>query len=213
MAKSLLSNEEEMSGLTEGYGGQFQSLTPDEEASPEEEEAMSVGMHHMMDNLYSDEGLPKFANVMHQDQRELFLVISDILVPMLQAARQEIEEITDEPAPASVFFSEGGLLQSGVMMLFDLAQQLQLPGAQEPDQFAAALQKTYINVGKHLQETGDEEAMQEAIALGGDLVAEGEVGEPDLDKAQKLLSGRLKKAGVAEATDRAFQDALYGGAQ
>jgi hypothetical protein len=207
MAKSLLSNEEEMASLTEGYGQQFQTLTPDEDASQEEEEALAIGLSHIMENLYSDEGLPKFANVLHQDQRELWQAIPDLLEPALHAAKDEIEEVTDEPAPGSVFFAEGGLLQEGVSRMFELAQQLGLPGADDPDQYSAALANTYKKAGEYIMAEGNEDTIQEVLSLGGDLVAESEVGVADQDEAQKVLSKRLKKRGVTEATDAAFADA------
>jgi len=172
MKKSLLQDESQMAELTNNFGNQFETLTPDEEASPEEEEAMALAMHKFMSDMYSEETMPKVANVLHQDKRPLYEVIPDMLQPMLLAAKGEIEEITDEPAPASIFFSEGGMLQTGVSLLFEMAQTLAIPGADDPDQFSAALMNIYKKAGEHILETGDKEAMAEALEMGGSLVAE-----------------------------------------
>lgn len=201
MAKSLLQDDSQMADLAypDEDDGNFESLTPDEPASPQEEAAMAIGTHKLMDDLYSDEGLPKFANVFHQDQRELFEVIPELAYPMLLAAKQEIEEQMDEAAPSSVFFAQGGLLEQNVDRLFELAQQLNIPGSQDPDQYAAAMMATYKKAAEYIMETNDEQSMREAAELGGEMVAEKEAGTLDLDEAQKVLQKRMKRKGVPDA--------------
>lgn len=200
--KSLLDDE---SGLQELAQGSMDKLAPsigaDEPASPEEETAMGIALHKMMEDLYSDDTLPKFANVFHKDERPLYEVVPDILQPMLLSAKQEVETETEEPAPSSIFFAEEGLLKLGVEMLFDLAQQLDIPGSQDPEMLAAALINTYKLAGEHILDSGDEDAKAEAAELGGQLVANS-YGTDDLDQAQKLINGQIKKNDVSAGVER-----------
>lgn len=209
MLQSPLQSEEQMAGLTEDYANHFAPATNEvegEDASPDEEAAMGIGLHKMMEDLYSDETMPKFANVFHQDRRPLMEVIPDILQPMLLAAKNEIEEATDEEAPSSVFFSEDGLMHQGVNMLFDMAQALAIPGSDDPDQFAAALMNIYKKAGEYILEKGDEDARREALELGGEMVARAE-GTEDLDEAAVILQKRMKKGGLPQEV----HDSLLGG--
>lgn len=190
-------NTAAMDELAESGDDQFEALTPDEEASPEEEAALAIGLVKIREDIFGDT-LPKIANVYHQDERELYEVIADMAMVQLKAAKDEIEEQTDQEAPASVFFSEGGLLQQCVEANFKLCQQLNIPGSQDPDQYAGAMMNTYTQVGKYLLEVGDEGAIKEATELGGQMVAEKEVGTTDLDEAQAVLQKRLKKQKLPE---------------
>lgn len=186
-----------MDELAESGDARFEALTPDEEASPEEEAALAIGLVKIREDIFG-ETLPQMANVYHQDERELYEVIADMAQAQLIAAKDEIEQETDEAAPASVFFSEGGLLEQCVDANFKLCQQLNIPGSQDPDQYAAAMMNTYKKAGEYIMEVGDEDAIKEATELGGMMVAEKEVGTTDLDEAQNILQKRLKKQKLPE---------------
>lgn len=205
-SKSLLTPDDDASlaELTEGYADQLEPLSNEINGIPatrEEEGAMAIGAHKVMSDIFSDETLPKFANVFHQDERPIHEVVVDLAKPMLLSAKNEIEQQTGEDAPASVFMAEDGLLMQAVAGLFDLAQQLSIPGADDPDMFAAALMGGYKAIGEHVLEeaeaSGDMTAMGEAAQLGGELVAKG-YGQPDLDSAQSFLQKNMAKSPVPE---------------
>ncbi len=196
-----MADMEGIASLTEGYADKLEPIAPDLEADPEEEVALGIGLHKLMSDLYGDETLPKFANVFHKDERPLMEVIPDLLEPMLLSAKSTIEEQTDQPAPSSVFFAEEGLMQQGVTMLMDLAQQLGIPGSDDPDQYSAALMGIHKKAGEHILEQGDEEAVGEALEMGGQLVARG-YGQPGLDEAQAHLQKGMKKRPLDGAVER-----------
>lgn len=207
MAKKGKIDESKIADLTEGYGGEFGPITPDEPASKEEEIALGIGMHTMMEKLADEKFIPKVANLLHQDQRPLMQVIPELLKPMLLAIKSEVEKETGEPAPASIFFAEGGLMQEGVDRLFEFAQALDIPGSDDPDMYSAALMNIHKMAGEHVLETGDEAAISEALELGGDMVA-ASYGAKDLDDAQNILNKQMRKKGVSDSVEQGLLGGL-----
>jgi hypothetical protein len=193
-----------MAGLAEGddedagFEG-FEALRPDEDASPEEEYQNTMAQQKLLEILSSDEGLPKIANVLHQDRRGLMEVIPDLLEPILLKIKADVEAETGEPMSSAVFFGQGGLFEAGVDELFELAQTLGIPGSDDPDQYSGALiNLAGVKAGKHVLNSNDKGSMEEAINLGQDLVAEGEGHPGDMESAAKKikkreLSGSIEK--------------------
>lgn len=199
--------EAQIADLTEGYGGEFGPVTPDEPASREEEVALGIGLHTMMEKLADEKFIPKVANLFHQDQRPLMQVIPDLLEPMLLSVKNEVEKQTGEPAPASIFFAEGALIQEGIDRLFEFAQALDIPGSDDPDMYSASLMNMHKKAGEYILESGDEGAISEALELGGDMVA-ASYGASDLDDAQVMLNKQMRKKGVPDAVEQGLLGGL-----
>lgn len=178
---SFLSVDEELQPLTDGYAADatFAPITDTEDASQEEETFLSAVMDYFMGYIYSDEGLSKVVQAMKQDKRELFEKIPDIVEPILKRAKLEVEGAGGE-IPASVWFGEGGALQSANDLMFEIAQQSDIPGSMDKDQYAASLMQLYGKAGQAIEEEGDPNAVREAEDLmmemaigaqGGDVSA------------------------------------------
>jgi hypothetical protein len=162
----LQPSDSELAPLAEGFADPtFEPLTGDEEASAEEEKFLAAVMDYFMGYIYSDEGLAKVVQALKQDRRELFEVIPDIIEPLLKKAKLEVERASGQDIPASVWFGEGGALQSANDFLFELAQQSDVPGSQHTDQYTASLINLYGKAGQTIEEEGSEEAIKEAEAL------------------------------------------------
>ena len=153
-------------------------LQADEPASPEEERALADGILQIRDFLGSEQGLANVVQVLEQDNRELFAVVPDIAAPILQRVR------TDNPnAPVSIFFGEGGLLEQVTSEIWEIAEQREIPGSSDQDQFAGAVMNLYTKVGQHILDNKDTAAIREAQQLGINMATTGEDGEQiDPDK-------------------------------
>lgn len=147
----------------------FRPLQGELDASPEEEEAAARAMAHIMDFLYSEEGMASVVQVMNQDSRQLYEIVPDIGAMLIQKAQSDLIADGLEPS-AEIYFAEGGLLQQVPVMLFELAEQLGKPGAEDEDQLAAATIGLYKKAGDHVLKGKDQAAIEEAVSMGQDVV-------------------------------------------
>jgi hypothetical protein len=192
--------ESRMEELEEGFiPEQVKPLVADEAASPEEEDAFAAGFFESQSALMSQEGTAAVVDMLRANSNEdLGLVVPKIVMPILQKAQPAVERETGgNPEMSGVWFGEGGLLQTTVDSVFEIATRAELPGADDPDQYAAALIGTYKAVGEYLLEQGDEDAIQEARELASEMVLtqdDGTVQSPEqyqkkLDKAAPVRRG------------------------
>jgi hypothetical protein len=160
---------------------QLQPLVGEEPASDYDEQIMGEATIAMYDWLYSDKGMQSVVNMMKQDSRELFEVIPDIAVPLLEKVRNEIPE-----AGADTFFADGGLIQQVVEELLDLAKQENLPGAHDPDQEQAVIVNLYRKIGEILER--DPSSKEGAAELGSEMLR-------TKDDGSLMSEEKLSKAG------------------
>lgn len=151
---------------------QLQQLQGTEEATPEEEGQLVDVMAQAMEWLYSEKGMAAVANMFNKDNRELWQTIPDIGIAILQKVHGENKDV--DPA---VWFGENGMIQQLPALLFEVAEEMQVPGYDDPDQLAAATMGLYKAVGEYLIERGDKDAMMEARKLGAQTLLTGEDGE------------------------------------
>lgn len=152
---------------------QLQNLSGTEEASDDEERQLALAMDKAMEWMYSEDGMAAIANMFQQDSRELWETIPEVGTMVLEKVHTDMPPDTD----GSVWFGQGGMLQQMPSLLFEIAEQLQVPGYDDPDQLAAATIGLYKKVGEYLIERGDKEAAQQAMALGQETLLTGEDGE------------------------------------
>lgn len=153
----------------------FAPLQGAEPASPEEEKALSEALASVMEYAYSEQGMAKIVQVFQQDDRQLFEVVPDVGAMLLQKAAGELAGAEGD-VPSTVFFGEGGLLQQVPPLLFEIAEQLGVPGAEDPDQLSAATIGLYKKAGEYILQKGDEQAREEAISMGKEAVLANEDG-------------------------------------
>lgn len=195
----MVNQELDLTSLEEDIDPAFAHATADEAASPEEERALGAVMDIVRSMVYSEEGMAKVANVLQQDKRPLLQKIPDILGPILLRAKSQVEEASGEPVPGSVFFGEGGAMEQSIDVMFELADQLKLPGASDPDQFSGAMMGLYKKAGEHILETGDTDSRKEAAKLAAQMALtqpDGNMQDPDefMRKNQDSLSGEIREA-------------------
>lgn len=160
-------------GYMEGQEGTVdpmisQNLMGDEAATEEEEQLLAIGSVDMQEYLFSEEGLAAVTQVLNGAPDQLYSVIPQIAVPLLHRAKNTIDS-SGQPAPSSVFFGDGGLLGHSVDLIFDIAAELEIPGYNDPDQYAAAIIGVYKAAGEEIIDTQDGESMLQARELGVDM--------------------------------------------
>ena len=156
----------EANSLEQGFDPALQHLQADEPASEEEEELAGAGLVDMMDFAFSEQGLANIVQALEQSPDELYTSVPQVVVPMLQRAKEKVDAAAQgNTAPPSVFFGEGGLITQAVDIVFDIADQIQVPGFDDPDQYAAALMGTFKTIGESILDSGDENAIRETNEL------------------------------------------------
>ena len=182
--------------LEQGFDPALGPITPDEPATEEEERALGEATISMMEFLYSDEGLANVTNALKQDNRELFEKIPEIAMPMLQKVKAEHPD-----ADATTFFGGGGLIQTVVDALLELAKQEGLPGAEDEQQAQATVINMYRLVGEFISETGDEGSLDEAQNLSMEMALtqpDGSMMPPNQFKAKKDELGDSIRQGLLQ---------------
>lgn len=180
--------------LEEGFDPMLRHLEADEPASEESEALVAAGLTDMMDFAYSEEGLANITQTLDTGGQELWARVPEIAIPMLQRAKNLLDDISgEEDAPSEVYFGDGGLITQAVDILFDIAQEIKAPGFDDPDQYAAALMGTFKAVGEHILESGDEGAIEQARSLAEDMAL------TNPDGTQRARSSKLPiSEGVAQ---------------
>jgi hypothetical protein len=164
--------------LEEGFDPMLRHLEGEEAASPEVEAMAQAGIIEMKEWAASEDGLASIVQVLDGEAAELWKTIPEIAIPMLQKSKILVDGLAEEPtAPSEVFFGDGGLITQAVDILFDVANEIQAPGFEDPDQYAGALMGTYKAVGEHILENDDEVAIEEARSLANDMALTSPSGE------------------------------------
>jgi len=182
------------------YDPAFSPVNPEEPATAEEEGDLAAMYDLFHSYLYSEEGMAKVSQVLQNDKREIGLVVPDILAPMLLKTKLDLEKQKGRPVDTSVFVAEDGMFTLGTESIFDLAQQLAIPGAENKDQFAAALIGMWAKMGEHIENSNDEESIREAKKLGVDMLAARDDGT--VEGANELKMRLMNKDRVVDGVRR-----------
>jgi len=155
--------------LEEGYGRddpRLDAVRADEPADDEEEQQLGTVLVALQEWLYSEEGMANVVNMLNKgSDGELFDKIPKIVVPILEKIHKENPEFE-----SSVYFGENGAIQQAVEMVFEIAEQEEMPGAEDGDQASASLINTFRAVGEKVLEMGDEASIAEAKRIGSQQV-------------------------------------------
>jgi len=155
--------------LEEGYGRddpRLDAVRADEPADDEEEQQLGTVLVALQEWLYSEEGMANVVNMLNKgSDGELFDKIPKIVVPILEKIHKENPEFE-----SSVYFGENGAIQQAVEMVFEIAEQEEMPGSEDGDQASASLINTFRAVGEKVLEMGDEASIAEAKRIGSQQV-------------------------------------------
>ena len=180
---------------------QLSNMVANEDASPEQEQMLGEAIVGIMDFVYSEEGMASIVQIFNQDQRELYEQVPDIGEMILQKAYADMASSGQEPDSA-VFFGDGGLLQQLPPMLFEIAETIGKPGADDPQQMEAAMIGLYQKAGQYILDKDDTDAKQQAIQLGMETILTGEDGElmepAQIQKQMKTSAQKEVPAGVRQ---------------
>jgi len=165
---------------------QLDPIIADQPATEEEEQRLGEGVVSLMDFLYSDDGLLAVTNVLKEDKRPIFEVIPDIAVPLLSKVKN-----TNPDLKGPEFFGDGGLIQTVVEELIDLAEQQGVPGAENEDELQATVINMYRKVGEFINAQGEEGSIEQARLLANDMA----LTKPDGTKMDKT-NFELQKQGA-----------------
>ena len=156
--------------LEQGFDPAMEHLTADQEPTEEEEKLLAGGIIDMGEWAFSDAGLGNILNVLNQPNGpELWEVVPKIATGMLQKARPALDKAAGGETPGAVWFGEGGMISSAVDILFDIAEQEQVPGWDDTDQYQAAVMGVYKAVGEEILNTDDKSSQLEAKSLASDM--------------------------------------------
>jgi hypothetical protein len=159
-----------LAGLEQGFDPAMQHMVADQEPTPEEEKLLTGGIIDMGEWAFSDQGLIAILDVLNQPNGpELWQVVPTIAAGMLQKARPALDQAAGGETPGAVWFGEGGMISSAVDIIFDIAEQEQVPGYDDPDQYQASVMGVYKAVGEEILNTGDANSIAEASSLAGDV--------------------------------------------
>lgn len=174
----------------------FQAMQATEPATKEEEVALGRALESIMDFMYSEEGMASIVQVINADERPLYQSLPEIGKMLITKAQSDLQSQGIDPE-SSIYFGEGGLLQQIPLMLFDLAEQMGKPGADDEDQLAATVISMYKMAGEHIEQTKDADAQREAVELGQEVALTDDDGSV-MDPAQFTKKYAKKGKNVLE---------------
>jgi hypothetical protein len=184
----------------------IQPLVATDAASPLEERQLAKVVEGSGGWLFGD-GFSKAIQVLKGQtsapegaNRELYEPVSRVVFEVLKAQKQSLEQ-SGEKAESSVFFSEDGAVPLVTEMVWDLAQQLDLPGSDDRDQYAASVINVMKMAGEHVLEAGDEEAIAEATNVQSQMVSAGLESDYQM---QTQATGVPQKKPLAQGIDNAL---------
>jgi len=186
-----------LAGLEQGFDPAMQHLVATEEPTEEEEKLLAGGIVDMGEWAFSDEGLSAILQVLNQPNGpELWQVVPQIATGMLQKARPALDKAAGGETPGAVWFGEGGMISSSVDIIFDIARQEEVHGANDDDQYSASMMGVYKAVGEEILNTGDEASKAEATSLANDIALtnpDGSMSTPEEKLEQKPVAAAVQQ--------------------
>jgi hypothetical protein len=173
-------NEGEFDEFALGDEPALHPLQGEDEASPQEERQLMQVVQGSADTIFGDK-MSAFINQLKSGSSQggkenLYDPASFAVMQVLLLQKQELEK-TGEKAEPAVFFAESGAVPLVTDMVFDLAKQLQLPGADDQDQYAATIINVFKMAGEHVLDAKDAGAIDEATRVATNMVEIGMGGE------------------------------------
>lgn len=150
-----------------GSDPMFEAFRPSVYAT-EEEENQLIDVTTSALSFVFGKGTPAVVRVV-QAAQEPFMGVAEVAFQALLKEKTEMESQGQKPS-SSVFLSQEGAIPAVVNGIFEVAQAAGIPGANDPDQFAAAIIEVYRKAGEYITNEGDERAVAEASELIVDSV-------------------------------------------
>jgi hypothetical protein len=154
----------------------LQPLVGEDDASPEEERQLATVVNGASQFIFGDKMSAVIQNLKKGGHDSLYEPVSFAVYQILAQQKQELEKRGDKASPA-VFFAETGAIPLVTDMVWDLAKQLKLPGADDQNQYAASVINVMKMAGEHTLESGDQAAIDEATKVASNMVQAGMGGE------------------------------------
>ena len=126
--------------------------------------------------------------------QELYQGIGAAAFQILLATKAKFEEGGTKVPPATLF-GEGGAIHTTIDELFQLAQAAGIPGANEQDQYSAAMMEVMRLAGDHIETTGDDASVAEAQELLIDVERTGPNGSGLPEEGEEdVLRGTIQRS-------------------
>lgn len=179
--------------------GQYSTLEPalgpleaTEEPTKEEIDALDDINAEVLNFIHGDNQSSVLASI--SNGQELYQGIGSAAFQIMLATKSKFEQ-GGEPIPPASLFGEGGAIHTTVDELFQLAQAAGVPGADDQDQYSAAMMETMRQVGEYIEQTGDDASVAETQELLIDIEQTGGqgVGEPELGE-EDALRGTIQRS-------------------
>jgi hypothetical protein len=148
---------------------------------------------------------------LNPQNRDFFEAAADV---SFNLALREHEKVAmrGQEDDSSNYFGKGGMLELLVDNMFDIGQQMNIPGAKDQDQYAAAMGYAYQLAGEYVMEQGDEDSIAEANELMMDMVltqedgsmmeTRGQADMMAMRKTQKAQADESMRAAMTEAVNK-----------
>ena len=165
-------------------------------ATPGEERQMMQVVKGATDFIFGESMHSVVRSIKAND--DMYQAVSTTAFEILKREHNRLIENGEKPEP-SVFFAETGAVPVVVDALWDLGRQINLPGADDPDQYAAAVINVMKLAGEHIADSGDEDAIGEAEDLATTMALTREDGSmvEELGVGPKVEQGQLERKALA----------------
>lgn len=176
---------ENMISMTPAMG----PLNADEEPTAEEMDAYEDISAEVIKFINGDNNAAVLAAV--SNTPELYQGISQAAFQILLATKQKYEQGGQKVPPAALF-GEGGAIHTAVDELFQMASAAGVPGADDQDQYSAAMMNVMVLAGDYIEKASDDTSIAEAQDLLIDVEAAS--GEPQRTMPPMQDDGSLQSA-------------------
>lgn len=146
----------------------FQALEADEPASPELESELAKKVVNAREYIFNEGNYPKVLANLNKRSTDFFEAAADTAFHIALSEHNKATGRGEVENPA-VYFGDGGMLSTMVDTVFEIAQHHDIPGAYDPNEYAAAMGYAYQLAGEYIMENGDENAIAEAQELMADV--------------------------------------------
>jgi hypothetical protein len=175
---------------------EFGPVNATEEPNAAEKEAYEDIHAEVLEFIHGPQG----DNVvkMLQTAPELYQGVGQAAFQILLATKQKLEGKNGKPLPPAALWGEGAGIHTTVDELYQLAKMENIPGSEQQDQYMASMFEVYRLAGDHIQNSNEDESINEAQDLIADIEMTGSE-QPLLPQVfnspqQKQLDGAIARS-------------------
>ena len=180
-----------MEAFAEDLDPAFGPLTGGEEADPLEEEQLGEVIEGASGIIFG-ENMDTIVRSM-KSNKDFFEGAAETAFRILEKEKRELEAKGRDIEPA-VFVAQEGAPTLVMDMLTKVGQKAGIPGADDPNQYAAGLINLYRKMGESILNSGDDTSIAEAERLAAEMAWAGQQGPMASEPKQKPIAAGVSNA-------------------